>query len=453
MKEMRAAGHFEHNLALLKKRWPEAARRVESVQPLAAGQVVFSRCGEPTLKVLSEAGTEVWLHSRYRPAEEADRQLEALQIGAQDAVVVLGVGLGYPLLSAVRRGRSTTFVVALEKDPAVWRAALECQPLDEFLNHPEAELIVGAAPEELFALLDQKVSRFFAGSIKIFSHPASAQAFPSYYQSILQSLGEFARYGSVVLRSALYLSRIAIQNRFSNLPDYLASPGIRPLIGKFQGYPGVVVAAGPSLERNVEELRRLQGRAVIVAVSTALKILLGRGLQPHLTAIIDYHTISSRYFAGIAPELAAPIVCDPKASAEAIASYSGARFFSNDALINTLLDGSAGDKGDLVTGSTVAHAAFHIARALGCNPIILVGLDLSFPEGRLHAAGTATHEQHFSETSRFYTFEMKEWEWYLSHRKTLMKVPGLNGGEVFTDDVFFSYLREFEQMFQEAPSR
>jgi hypothetical protein len=80
-------------------------------------------------------------------------------------------------------------------------------------------------------------------------------------------------------------------------------------------------------------------------------------------------------------------------------------------------------------------------------------MDLSYPGGRHHAAGTATQAQHFIETSRYYTFEMKEWEWYLLHRKSLLQVPAVGGGEVWTSDVFLSYLREFEKLFTESSQK
>ncbi len=104
----------------------------------------------------------------------------------------------------------------------------------------------------------------------------------------------------------------------------------------------------------------------------------------------------------------------------------------------------------MACGSTVAHAAFDVARRLGCDPIVLIGQDLSYPEGKLHVTGSAKSLQQLPETNRFYTLDMKEWEYYLLNRKNLSRVPGSLGGEVWTCDVFLTYLKEFEKMFRES---
>jgi hypothetical protein len=47
-----------------------------------------------------------------------------------------------------------------------------------------------------------------------------------------------------------------------------------------------------------------------------------------------------------------------------------------------------GERGRMTTGLSVAHTAFYLARAMGCDPIVLVAQDLSFSGGRTHASGT-----------------------------------------------------------------
>ena len=46
------------------------------------------------------------------------------------------------------------------------------------------------------------------------------------------------------------------------------------------------------------------------------------------------------------------------------------------------------EKGCLGNVFSVAHSAFYISRIMGCNPIILVGQDLSFDGHRMHCTGS-----------------------------------------------------------------
>ncbi len=436
----------------LRRRWPKMAQRLEGASPLPGGAVQPGRGGEPTLLLRGEDGLEVLLHSRYDPRAEARQQVAAAGIDPGDTVILLGIGLGYAL-EEILAAKQPGLIIAVERDPAVLAAALDRGALAGFLGRADADLLVGGEPEEIFGVLERNLSRVFSGPVRVLVHPAAARIHSKYYEGLNQGLREFTRHGTVLMRSALYLSRISLQNRLENLHAYAASPGLKPLWGRFRSYPAVVVSAGPSLDRNVDRLRSVRGRAVVIAVSTALKIVLSRGIRPDFAVVIDYHSISARYFEGVDPALAPPLVCDLKASPASLAVYSGPKLFGSDPLVDLLLDRASGDKGVLAAGSTVAHTAFDVARRLGCDPIIFVGQDLSYPAGRLHAAGSAITAQQLPETNRFYSLEMKEWEYYLAHRRQLSKVPAALGGEVWTCDVFLSYLREFEKMFRESPQK
>ena len=87
------------------------------------------------------------------------------------------------------------------------------------------------------------------------------------------------------------------------------------------------------------------------------------------------------------------------------------------------------------------------------DPVIFVGLDLSYPGGLLHTPGTAIHNSVIAQTNRFYTFEMRELEYYLSIRARMRKVPAIPDGEVPTEEVLLSYIKEFEQGFASYPGR
>jgi hypothetical protein len=73
-------------------------------------------------------------------------------------------------------------------------------------------------------------------------------------------------------------SRTWIEQGTANLPALASSPTIDAIGARFEGKPLVIVAPGPSLARNVEQLRALRGHAVIVAVSHALRPLLRAGV-------------------------------------------------------------------------------------------------------------------------------------------------------------------------------
>ena len=83
----------------------------------------------------------------------------------------------------------------------------------------------------------------------------------------------------------------------------------------------------------------------------------------------------------------------------------------------------------------VAHLAFLTARFMGADPIIFVGLDLSFPKEQAHASDCTS-------------------PWGLDDcRGLLRKYPGTDGGQVQTLDSFISYIHIFEQEIKQTKAR
>src|SRR5437763_9444636 len=93
------------------------------------------------------------------------------------------------------------------------------------------------------------------------------------------------------------------RNIANNLGRYATTPPLDLLRDAFKGKPAVLVAAGPSLAKNMHLLHELVGnaepgtrRAVIIAVQTMLKPLLAAGIEPDFVTSLDYNTVSTRFF-------------------------------------------------------------------------------------------------------------------------------------------------------------
>ena len=105
---------------------------LNSVTPGADVALMEGRGGDPTLKVGS-----VFLHSRYRPVEEAARLIESAELDLERPVLVVGLGLGYHVLELLKRGAD---VAVVEPDiPLAMPGALyttKCSPNSITLPKP-----------------------------------------------------------------------------------------------------------------------------------------------------------------------------------------------------------------------------------------------------------------------------------------------------------------------------
>jgi len=248
-------------------------------------------------------------------------------------------------------------------------------------------------------------------------------------------------------------SRITCRNIANNLPRYLSTPPIDVLRERFAGYPGIVVSAGPSLQRNIDQLAALKGKAVIIAVQTTFKTLLARGIRPDFVTSLDYHEWSKRFFEGVSDFSHTHLVAEPKATWHVIDAYDGPVSMLNNHFASLCVGEALGARGGLKAGATVAHLALYLAVYMGCTPIVLVGQDLGFTHHVYYTPGVAIHDTWRPELNRFCTVEMKEWERIARMRKMLMKVKGIDGRDIYTDDQMFTYLQQFEGDFGAMPGR
>jgi hypothetical protein len=83
------------------------------------------------------------------------------------------------------------------------------------------------------------------------------------------------------------------------------------------------------------------------------------------------------------------------------------------------------NKGRVVGGSSVGHVATYVAAQLMCNPISLVGLDLSYPGGEAYVSGASNQKD--------------------TRKQKLVQLDDLSGNKVGTNVSMQSYKMVFEQ--------
>ena len=179
-----------------------------------------------------------------------------------------------------------------------------------------------------------------------------------------------------------------LDTSLTNLKRHSKLPGISSLKGMFEGKPGVVVAAGPSLDKNIHLLEDIQDKAVIVSVDASLRHLSTRGIKPHFVTSVERVTATSKLFHNLNSEafnevfLVGAPVCHP----DTFEAYNGPQISCDrEHGYSTLL---ALQKGLLIPGPSAGNMAYRLLRYLGCDPIILVGQDLAVSEeGKTHADG------------------------------------------------------------------
>lgn len=432
------------------RRDPRLAWLVDAVDDGDRAPLEPTRSGHWTARIATPPGEFFHLHSRYDPSAEARTLAATVEVADKFCYVVSGMGLGYHVAALLDRLRGDVLVIVVEPCVETLATALCCVDVSAAIEAGRLEFLIDDDKARLHERLSPHNALIMLGA-QFLRHPPSVRQAEEMHARVTRAVGEFVSYTRMTLTTLVSNSKVTCRNIAMNLVTYASTPPIDALRGRFAGVPGVVVSAGPSLSKNIDGLKELQGKAVLIAVQTALKPLLSRGIRPDFATSLDFHEMSRRFFEGVDGLEHVHLVAEPKAAWPVIDAYPGPVSLLDNAWARLVIGDELGGRGGLRAGATVAHLAFYLAMYMGCDPVIFVGQDLAYTGHVFYTPGVEAHQGWRGELNRFQTLEHKEWERIVRNRPILRRVPGNDGGELYTDDLLFTYLEQFEKDIASAP--
>ena len=225
------------------------------------------------------------------------------------------------------------------------------------------------------------------------------------YQVVFTMIENHIRAGLQNRMATLFLGRLWISNVLENLAISNTCRGIDAL----SITRAIMLAgAGPSLESSIPLIRQFRERLCLIAVDTALPILLAHRINPDIVVIVEaQHANMADFLSPVANRKPYPLICcDLISYSSAIRRFPPEQiiFFVSKITGLTLLDDL--DKHKLLPpiipslGSVGVSATWIalLARSSARQPIFLTGLDFCYQIGKTHAIG-APIMQYFSLSS------------------------------------------------------
>ena len=238
----------------------------------------------------------------------------------------------------------------------------------------------------------------------------------------------------------------------ANLAAIASCPSIAAIGDRFRGVPIVIVAPGPSLARNIAQVAALRGRAIICAFSHSLRPLAAAGIVPDLVVTVDPQDV--RYhFAGVPLDEVGAVINGATVH-PSLFELGAARYLtlSANSAIDDWIYGGVGEDAVAAGGGSVATTALSLALRWGCDPIVFVGLDLSFPDGRYYV-GTSCDGEARAVVDAEGAVQVEGWSAGFramkaaggpaAARERAIELPGWHGGTVSSGFMFSMFHRWF----------
>lgn len=436
---------YEKNMDALRKKYPAWANILEGTKRKKRKFDVIaeqSLMGDTILKVKQNDKVR-YLNGKYAPAAVVEHWLNAQgKIEEYAPIVIIGIANGTHIKRIMEETPKTSNILIYEPSFELFRRAMEEVDLSFLfqLDIPVAVIIDGLNENEIPLYFHLFISYDNMTLLKYYLSGNYAELFPEKVEGFVKALKRHMTDIEVGWNTTIRYTDITAENMFHNLPYLYEGYNVSDLRGILPpDIPVIVVSAGPSLNKNMMDLKKAVGKACIIATDTAMKPLLNAGIRPDLFAIVD----------GLKPKLLfehkdiskVPMVTMTGVSIGPMDVHKGKKFFyqSGSAFENQILfELSRKECRDctlynIPTGGSVATTAYSLGILMGAKTVILVGQDLAMTGNRTHADGTFKEKMDQIDVNSEEYFE----------------VESVDGGKVLTRADFKNYLDWFEKYIKE----
>lgn len=372
--------------------------------------------------IVARNQTKCYLHSCFDTEHESMKILENAN-EATNVLMIFGSGLGHIanyLIKHHKRYPAIETIVLIEPVLEVFQASLHHIDLKKLVSiFSDVQIVIGndyyKSVRDIYQLMIKSSGKKVA---LVYSIPYRL-LFGDFYDFITEWLVKLMQLWRMSIDTTDYFKIHWLNNCLNNLLE--ANPYLALLNNRYQGKPVLLVAAGPSLNAEIEFIRSHGDEFVVVAVGSAIGILNKNGIVPDFYFAIDASPEQTLIFEGVSEE---PFLIYADTLFHGVVKkYSGPKFimFIEGDLISLYILKQLGMNVEYTPGfASVALYALNALIQMGFTSIFLIGQDLAYSSGLLYSEGAWSN----ADTD------------FISKKRQLIDTIDINGIPVKTDNAF-----------------
>lgn len=378
-----------------------------------------------TIKI-KDSSREVYIHSKYSPIKEAERFVQKLKdYNIKTVFIVYGMGLGYHILELIKYLHKENPLIIIEPNEGVLSKAFSIYDWTPLLRRDKTYIFTGTNANALKLVLGEFIDISNVENLMLLPFSQYHKIYSVFYEKVIGEIKNYVSLFKISKNTKEHFWEQFNKNFFNNLHSIFYQRSINDLKNQFNNVPAFIVSAGPSLDKNVKELKNVKDKGIIFSGGRTLPTLLNHNIEPHFVVSMDpgiaaYHVLKD------CADHKFPLITTVVSNDTVISEHQGDVFYISNSEYRGLVQYfTQRDMDILPLGASVANASLAIAAYLGCNPIIFLGQDLAYTDGKHHAdscGGTTLKED-----------------------DDLIEVEGIDGNKVFTNSVWYAFLMWMEK--------
>ena len=386
------------NINYLRKNYPAIREQLKAIEESEEKrfQIEETKKGDKTLSYVKD-GKKQYFHSKYDPTREAEVIAEEYTDLEGKTIVFYGTGLGYHIDIIVRNNPNSD-VYIFEPIPELLEAFLSVQNLAKTEYKNVKNIIMGFENlgEALNSMLD--INR---EDIELIALPSHKKLYESEHRTFTDRLMNITKNKRSSITTNHAFQKRWIVNSMKNFKEVLVTPNI--LIekkGGFEGKPAIIVAAGPSLNEEIENIRYIKENrlAYIFTVGSAINTLIHHGIHPHAAATYDPQENNWEVFRQVVDRgiKEIPMIFGSSVGCSTLEKYNGKKYhmITSQDTVATYYLLSKDENMDIVSDApSIAVVTLQLLANLGFSPIMLAGQNLGYVGKSQYADGITYHKQ------------------------------------------------------------
>lgn len=379
---------------------------------------------------------DYYLNSRYGSRAGINRWLQVYKSDKEYGIaIVIGMAnLAY--IRAMRKEYPNVRLLVYEPDKYLWGEVLLNIDFSDVLADPMVNIVVGQIGKlYLKELMSHLVDYANYKYVQTMISPNYDKIYPAECEAVRELVYHAIEETLVDKNTMCKYNECFTHNRCSNFYDSLwqyNAGDIKELFADidFDKVPAILVAAGPSLDKNIEQLKRVRGKAFIVAVDAAIRVLVKHDIMPDMTVTIDPRK-ANHYLYQDERIRKIPVLISFNAVMSTVMTHQGKRFYFyvDYPVVNQIWGKYGKHYIRIETAGSVANDAFSFIYHMGFKNIILIGQDLAYTDDKIHSQDSYETNVRNNDANK---------------RKELYVIKDIYGNDVKTDYAMDIYRRWFE---------
>lgn len=402
-----ASDFFENNMLILKEKNERLYKIFQNVQSDNAKYVIaYAINGQPTVQARN-GNRCFFMHSTMNP--EWDAQVLAAGLPAAKSYVVFGMGLGYHVIELLKKYPESK-VTVLESEEYLLLQTFRHIDWTTYFKENRIEIVYEPDITKLIGHLKQMKE------YELFMHYPTVQAVEN--PSIRTLLEDF-----FVTTSSMREQKVYLDANFEKLSE-CHLPECSEIKSLFYKKNVVIVGAGPSVNQELQSLKKYRNNITIFATGHIAGTLLKEGIIPDVIIITDPQPHMYQQVKGLDTKKI-PLILLSTASASVLDYYEGPVYiaYQNGYRKAEEIAEKIGAKA-FETGGSVTTTALDIALQFKAEKVIFAGVDLAYTGGNSHAEGVGRR---------------------ITDTKSLRKVISCSGEEIYTSKNLDIYRKWIER--------